>query len=119
MILQATRAYVLGSSDPTNLTFPIGSIHIDPSRNEVSGSNPERQDRILGPSKAASFAGYFVARFSEPFQSFGVSNSGKNLNPLAFGSGKELSAYVVFDSAVEQVEVRVGVSFISVEQARR
>ena len=68
---------------------------------------------------AKGFKGYFVARFSEPFRSFGVSKSGKVLGASANGSGKELSAYVVFDSATQKVDVRVGVSFISIEQARK
>ncbi|ACQ78399.1 alpha-1,2-mannosidase [Beutenbergia cavernae DSM 12333] len=51
VVVQATRAGF------------TGEVAIDPERREISGYNPERQDAHLGPPQAASFAGYFVARF--------------------------------------------------------
>lgn len=35
------------------------------------------------------------------------------------GQGQELSSWVTFGEGTEEVNVRVGVSFISIEQARR
>ncbi|OBZ74826.1 hypothetical protein A0H81_05381 [Grifola frondosa] len=72
VLLEATRPSAMGPADPTNLTFPIGSLSIDNTRREITGYNPERQDSIIGP------------------------------NPRT-----------------RQVSVRVGVSFISVDQARK
>ncbi|KAI9903797.1 hypothetical protein N3K66_000326 [Trichothecium roseum] len=96
-----------------------GHVHIDPKRNEVSGSNTQRQDWALGPDRAESFRGYFVSRFSEPFISYGVSKGGELENGTASIDGKDVGGYVKFRSSVRRVEVRTGVSFVSVEQARR
>ncbi|KAH8101481.1 glycoside hydrolase family 92 protein [Cristinia sonorae] len=120
IILEATRASVMGSDNPKNVTYPVGEITIDPTTREISGRNPERQDFIIGPNPAPGFAGYFVARFSEPFSSWGlVSNANGTItaNQKA-GKGPSLSGYAKFHEGVKQVTVRVGVSFISVEQAR-
>ena len=110
----------MGSSDPTNVTFPPSSVIIDNSRREITGYNKERQDSLIGPNPAATFAGYFCVRFSEPLLEWGVaSNADGQLYPNATSrEGTQLSAYVRFDESVDSVDVRVGVSFISVDQAR-
>jgi putative alpha-1,2-mannosidase len=95
-----------------------GNIHIDPQAREISGSNPQRQDFALGPSRAPGFSGYFVSRFSEPFTSFGIAYGGDLQANITDGNGTELGAYVKFPTG-STVEVRTGVSFVSVEQARR
>ena len=120
ILLEATRASVVGSDNPNNLTFPVGDIIIIPSAREITGRNPERQDFIIGPNPAASFAGYFVARFSEPFESWGIaSNANGTLTPgQTSATSPTLSGYAKFREGVKQVDVRVGVSFISTEQAR-
>ena len=94
-------------------------IEIDPERQEVSGNNPQRQDYRLGPDKPDSFSGYFVSRFSEPFVSYGTT-TGRNLSESSrSASGENLGAYVQFSSKTSRVEARTGISFVSVEQARR
>ncbi|KAH9812635.1 hypothetical protein Tdes44962_MAKER05762 [Teratosphaeria destructans] len=96
-----------------------GKITVDAEAREVYGANTQRQDYALGPSRAPGFSGYFVSRFSSPFQSHGVTNS-ENIHPgISSGSGEELGAYVKFSRNSSQVEVRTGVSFVSIEQARR
>lgn len=96
-----------------------GSIGIDPGSREVYGSNPQRQDYALGPYRAPNFSGYFVARFSESFASHGVTRGSElNVNDTE-GTGEHLGAWVKFGSNCTRVEVRVGVSFVSIEQARR
>lgn len=68
---------------------------------------------------AAGFKGYFCARFDKPFKSWGTANNGTLHDGETSGNGAMLSGYVTFDmQAGETVNVRVGVSFISVEQAR-
>lgn len=67
---------------------------------------------------AKNFKGYFVARFSEPLVSGGISRQGKLESALS-GDGTELSSWATFAAGTGSVDVRVGVSFISVEQARR
>lgn len=66
---------------------------------------------------AKNFKGYFVARFSEPFEHAGTSNYGE-LSDALTGDGEVLSAFVKFARGTLGVTVRVGVSFLSVDQAR-
>ncbi|KAG2132096.1 glycoside hydrolase family 92 protein [Suillus clintonianus] len=121
VLVEATRASVLGSSDPHNLTFPHGSISINPDTREISGSNPERQDFIIAPvsTPAKQWSGYFCARFDQPFASWGISKNNTLLGGQTSGNGTLLSGYATFSPEVVEVSVRIGVSFISVEQARK
>jgi putative alpha-1,2-mannosidase len=96
-----------------------GSIVINPQTQEICGSNPQRQDYVLGPYRAPKFSGYFVSRFSQPFSSYGITHGGKLKPNATKGTDEHLGAWVKFDSARNRVEVRTGVSFVSIEQARR
>lgn len=96
-----------------------GKVQIDPQNREIAGSNPQRQDYRLGPDKPASFRGYFVSRFSEPFESYGTTLGGDISHGAVRATGETLGAYVRFRSDTKRVEVRTGVSFVSVEQARK
>ncbi|KAI0427199.1 glycoside hydrolase family 92 protein [Xylaria sp. FL1042] len=107
VIIQATRQ---------NWT---GHIEIDLERREISGSNPQRQDYRLGPDKPMTFRGYFVSRFSEPFISYGTTFGRKISAGSRNSSGENLGAFVRFNPNTTRVEVRTGVSFVSVEQARK
>jgi putative alpha-1,2-mannosidase len=111
----------MGSADPTNVTYPYGSINIDLQRREITGYNKERQDFIIGPNSAPSFAGYFCARFSESFEDWGTASNGDGriFARQSQRDGPQTSAYVRFGTSVRTVEVRIGVSFISVDQARQ
>lgn len=99
--------------------FISGEVTIDPDAREVYGWNPERQDHRLGPFAAADFKGYFVARFDENFEEYGTANDKVLCNGCTTGSGEYLSAYVTFPSGAKSVNVRVGVSYISFDQARQ
>jgi putative alpha-1,2-mannosidase len=109
----------MGFSDPANVTYPSGSVAINPATCEISGSNPERQDFIIGPNPAERFSGYFVARFDTPFIAFGTVQNGTVRAGETARDGKVLGGYVTFRRDTQIVNVRIGVSFISVEQARR
>ncbi len=119
VLIEASRASVMGSADTSNLTFPLGSVEIDEQARQLTGHNAERQDFIIGPNPAPGFAGFFCVRFSEPFVSWGVvSNADGELSKgLKRASGKQLSGYVTFDERIAVLDVRVGVSFISTQQA--
>lgn len=67
---------------------------------------------------AKSFKGYFVARFSERFDQAGISHRGKKKHGVFEGEGEVLAGYVTFARKTRVVDVRIGVSFISIEQAR-
>ncbi|KZV62978.1 glycoside hydrolase family 92 protein [Peniophora sp. CONT] len=118
VLLEFTRASVMGSADPSNVTYPSGAVSIDPSSREICGTNPERQDFIIGPNSAPSFAGYICARFSAPFHSFGTAQNGTTHVEEKSRNGTLLSGYAVFAKETRVVDVRVGLSFISLEQAR-
>ncbi|EKM58752.1 glycoside hydrolase family 92 protein [Phanerochaete carnosa HHB-10118-sp] len=121
VLLEASRASVMGSADPSNVTFPHGSVAIDPSAREITGTNAERQDFIIGPNPAPGFCAYFVARFSEPAMEWGTASVGDGaLQPnITSAEGKQVAGYVKFKEDVTTVDVRIGVSFISVDQARK
>ncbi|KAL7422033.1 hypothetical protein Q5752_003806 [Cryptotrichosporon argae] len=119
VVVDASRKSVI-TSDPANTTYPSGWVKVDSTRNEVVGWNDERQDHILvgDDLPATRFKGFFVARFSAPFARAGTSHLGR-LTAETSSAGPVLSAWVGFGDDVRVVDVRVGVSFISVEQARR
>lgn len=97
----------------------VGNVNIDVERREISGSNPEHQDYRLGPDPASSFRGYFVSHFSEPFASYGVTDGGRILEGVSELTGNFTGAYVKFRPGTSRVEVRTGVSFVSIEQDRK
>ncbi|KAH7929290.1 hypothetical protein BV22DRAFT_1125899 [Leucogyrophana mollusca] len=120
VLIEATRASILGAHNTSNVTFPEGTVFIDPTRREITGSNPERQDIIIAPisTPAKQWSGYFCARFNRDISSFGIAQNGTLYPGQATGNGPMLSGYVTFGDNVTEVDVRVGVSFISIEQAR-
>jgi len=134
-VIQATRRRVQG-----------GYVKIDPAAQEIHGWNPERQDSNLGPFTADSFKGYFVAQFDQPFLSWGIAHGAVHRSNETEGQGSDLSGFVTFASSSTTssgngfnpqssgspttgttgrspsqfvVNVRVGVSYISIEQARQ
>ncbi|WRT66686.1 uncharacterized protein IL334_003646 [Kwoniella shivajii] len=124
IVVQASRkTWLLHGDQPEDKVpyYPQGYIEIDEDKQEVWGWNDERQDHILVGDElpAKHFKAYFVARFSNSFQSSGISRSGKLEHEVSNGQGEVLAGYVQFAHSTKEVEVRVGVSFISVDQARR
>jgi len=79
--------------------------------NEVRGFR-----RSTGWAKDQSV--YFVAQFSKPFRAFG--DVGAVMNRTRRISGKEVRGFVQFTaSESEQIVIKVGLSFLSVDGARR
>ncbi|KAJ5781294.1 Alpha-1-2-mannosidase [Penicillium paradoxum] len=91
-----------------------GAVHVDPKRREVYGHTTERQDYLLGPDKAQSFRGYF-----DSFTEYGVTNGGSVTKDATERHGNFTGAYVKFADSTARVEVRIGVSYISIVQARK
>lgn len=93
-----------------------GWAAVDVARGEITGWNPHRMDAHLGPGSMPNagaaalpnFKGYFVVQFRQ-----------KPLRGAVYGEpGKEYhGAYLEFAPG-QMVEVRVGTSFISLDQAR-
>ena len=91
-----------------------GSATIDAVKQEIVGYNPDRTDSGLGPFKLPNFKGYFVVQFKRRFDGSGTYGPGQ---PIA---SDRTGAYVSFRTHEGEVlEVRVGTSFLSIEQARR
>lgn len=68
---------------------------------------------------AKNFKGYFVARFDQPIVTGGITRGGGRPLPIYGGEGMELSGWAQFDKSVKVINARIGVSFISIDQARR
>jgi putative alpha-1,2-mannosidase len=76
---------------------------------------------IIGPisTPATHFRGHFCARFDVEFSDWGIAQNGSIRDRAKDGEGAALSAYMRFAPGVKTVDVRIGVSFISTDQARR
>lgn len=72
-------------------------------RSKIYGWNPERQDSNLGPNKAASFKGYFGARFEEDFTAYGTALNSTLTYNATEGSGEILSAFFQFPSGIDGI----------------
>ncbi|WP_340113485.1 GH92 family glycosyl hydrolase [Maribellus mangrovi] len=89
-------------------------------RNEIVGHNPVH--RIYqGWGEEAGFSGYFVARFNREFENYGVFHKDNILElDTAIQNLQELGGYASFTTASgESIEVQIGTSFTSIEQARK
>jgi len=97
----------------------IGGVMIDSTVREITGFNPDRMDAHLTSLRLSNFKGYFVVQLSKPFARQNVYTAGYRTDGGTNGSGPNAGATVSFSTAAnEQIQVKVGTSFISVEQAR-
>lgn len=115
----------------------VADVQIDPARREVSGSATSG-GFCLQPDE---YKLYFVAQFSRPFQTFGtwrkqLLEPGSTSNADSFvgepfsyypftggyyhyGLTAQTGAYLTFDTGAQRsVEMRVGISYVSVQGAR-
>lgn len=82
-------------------------------------------DEVTGSASSGGFCGssadytlYFAAQFSQPFTHFGTWN-GAELSRDATSSGGHSGAFLTFDTTQDPVVLaRVGISFVSVQNAR-
>jgi predicted alpha-1,2-mannosidase len=95
-----------------------GFVQVNATEREIVGYNPERQSAELGPP-LPNFKGYFVIQFDKPFASSGTWEGEEIHSQSSQQSGRRIGAYASFPTTRgEVVRVRVGTSFISIEQAR-
>ena len=73
-----------------------------------------RRSKGWAPDKTC----FFVAEFSRPFDSFGIEVDGKPVEDQQ-GKGVRVTAHVDYKDAKEPVLVKVGISAVSVEGARK
>jgi predicted alpha-1,2-mannosidase len=100
------------AKSPATLMIRAGSS-VTISGNEVSGY---RKTAIGGGKRPYTI--YFSARFEQPFQSVRTWK-GSELTDATEASAKDCGAILTFDTAKNSaVRVRVGISYVSVENAR-
>ena len=88
-----------------------GLASVDPQTKEITGYNPDRMDAHLGPFTLPNFKGYFVVQFQHSpaeMKTYGM-------DTLKTASSR--GAYAEFPPG-QVVQVRVGTSFLSIDQAR-
>jgi predicted alpha-1,2-mannosidase len=91
-----------------------GFANVDLAKQEITGYNPDRMDRDLGPMQLPNFKGYFVIEFHKAFSDSGT------YGPTSQQPESATGAYAKFKTTEgEVIEARVGTSFISIEQARQ
>jgi len=107
LVVEATRTGVVGFSA------------VDPATHEISGYNPDRMDAHLTNLKLPNFKGYFVVKISKPFQSCGTYLADEIKEGRLTAMGKNAGSFASFATTQnEVVTVRIGTSFISIDQAR-
>ncbi len=96
-----------------------GFVQVDPGRHTIAGFNPDRMDAHLGPFALPNFKGYFVIEFRQTFTNSGT-YAGSVIKPGDTSrSDSNVGAYATFPAEQDNmVEVRVGTSFISLQQAQ-
>jgi predicted alpha-1,2-mannosidase len=95
-----------------------GFIQINPQANEIVGYNPDRMSAELGPP-LPNFKGHFVIKFSKPFASFGTWEGEQIHAGKSQETGQRMGGYASFATREgEEIMVKVGTSFISLQQAR-
>ena len=96
-----------------------GYVKINQAKNEITGYNPDRQSAQISPD-LPNFKGYFVIQFNKSFEEFGTWDGDKVAASSVEQYGTRSGAYISFAASKnEKVQVRIGTSFISIEQARK
>lgn len=103
-----------------NHRLGTGRIVIDPVLQEVRGENPVYRI-YAGNGRPAGFSGYFVAQFSRRFTPGGTWSDGQRHPGTLEQTGDKsgAGAYVAFGEGTEEVVVRIGTSFTSIDEARK
>ncbi|KAK7001651.1 hypothetical protein R3P38DRAFT_2795606 [Favolaschia claudopus] len=108
---------ILAEQSATSRPSP-STPHAAKSRAPTASARLDHHTELPSAQNASNFKGYFCARFDTPFAKFGVIQNGSEIAGEKAGKGSLLSAYARFPAGTRKVNVRVGVSFISVDQAR-
>jgi len=110
------------SAEKANLLINAGG---SATGNSMSSVQIVGDNRVIGSAMSGTFCGtntvytiYFAVQFDRPFKSFGTWNAGA-VNPgLRSSTSKQSGAFLTFDTSREPtVQAKVGISFVSVENA--
>lgn len=93
-----------------------GAIKIFPDKREIHIYNKEVHDAHLGP-EMPGFKGYYVLKFSTDFEDYGTWTDASVNDKDTEATGSSVGGYIVFPEGTAQVDLRIGSSFISFEQA--
>lgn len=95
-----------------------GYVEIIPESHEIRLYNKEMQDAHLGP-KLYNFKGFYVLKFSQAFTKYGTWIN-DTISPQKYqAEGASVGAYVEFPIGMKHLNIRIGSSFISYEQAEK
>ena len=116
--------YSFSGGEPATLVFDlVRGIANDPVDVALEGAVVMEKDNVLSGYRrskgwAADKTCYFVAEFSRPFDDVGIEVDGK---PIAakHGKGLHVTARVGYKNSQEPILVKVGISGVSVEGARK
>ena len=117
--------YTFPKSDQSDVLFNLGSGS-GPSPISAGTARRVTDQQIEGsvtngptPRRAKPCTFYFVAQFDTPFESFSAWVDGKDLGEVAQAAGKDCKTLVRFSTSDNQiVQLKVGLSYVSIEQAR-
>jgi predicted alpha-1,2-mannosidase len=105
-----------------NVRLGKGSIHIDVNRQEITGENPAYRI-YAGAGQPAGFSGFVVIQFDRQFRVGGVWAGKQRSAGLVDADSNPAGppgAYVSFALGADRtVKVRIGTSFVSIDQARK
>jgi predicted alpha-1,2-mannosidase len=120
--------YTFPKADNSRIILDLGHQIGGNASEELSELKILNNNRIEGVKSAGLGKVYFVAEFSKPFRYYGTFDndlktpeSGGSVWPYKNGeTGKNIGAFVCYKTSEnEQVLVRVGISYTSVEGARK
>ncbi len=97
-----------------------GYIKILPDKGEVTGYNPVYKI-YQGWGNSAGFSGYFAVKIEKQFDTFGVYTGDETINnQTSIENRQNIGAFVSFKvEKGEKIIIKVGTSFVSVEEARK
>jgi predicted alpha-1,2-mannosidase len=120
--------YTFPKSENSRIILDLGHQIGSNASTELSELNILNNNRIEGVKCAGLGKVYFVAEFSKPFAYYGTFDnetktpeSGGSIWPYKNGeTGKNIGAFVTFRTSTnEQILVKVGISYTSLEGARK
>lgn len=109
-------------------TFPSdsGNVILDLKHRDAviaSSINVVSDSEIQGCRRSRAWAAdqhvYFVAAFSEPFSKYGISLDDVMLENVASADGENIKAFFSFKNLDKPLVVTVGISGVSIEEARK
>jgi len=104
-----------------NLRLGHGTVRIDPQRQEITGQNPVYRI-YAGDGRPAGFSGWVVVQFDQRFEVGGTWSGAKRADGAVeqAADSMPLGAFVSFKLPASGVlRVRIGTSFVSLDEARK